>query len=95
MSWKAEIEKVDNGFTVKYSDYAEDLETEIMRTNVFQAGDDMMDAEDHADKECLAQAFHFLAEHFGLGYEKYSKSNIKITCDLKGHKVEDEDEENQ
>lgn len=41
------------------------------------------------DKEAMTKLLTKIAEHFGESYNKYSKENINITWDKKGHKVED------
>jgi hypothetical protein len=44
------------------------------------------------EKETLQLLLYRIAEEFGFGYDKFSKENINITFDKKGHKVCDDEE---
>lgn len=48
----------------------------------------VLEDEDSDDRVILEKTINFLAEHFGLSYDKFSKENLRISWDRAGSKVD-------
>lgn len=73
--WKAHIERVHNGFIVKFED------NEKIVSNVIQQKDSgifQSEEERKLEIESFKEVCEVIAEFFGIYYEKHSKYNIKI-----------------
>lgn len=95
------IEKVENGYIVKHMTWSElDPSTEdghdkySITTSVIENAE-TKDTEDInlTDKCTFVKLVEYLQNDcLEIQYDKWSKNNIQINCNLVGHKVEVEDE---
>ena len=75
--WDTTITKVENGFTIVYS---EDADEGIRHTT------EVIECSGN-EKETMTKVFEWVADQFGLSYEKFGSENLSISWDGKGHKV--------
>ncbi len=78
---KITLENANNGFIITYKGerYSSEATHEVDEYEVFQSDD---------VKESLTNVFEWIAEFYGVGYNKYSDSNLSVSWDKKGHKLE-------
>ncbi len=93
MSWKIEIEKVDNGFIVNVPEEHTDGKTTkiITRKSVKEFKEDVdfnNNDEDAGEKIAMTELFELMAEYFGIIHDKWGENNLNIKWDRKGHKVD-------
>jgi len=79
---KLTITSCENGFILKdeYIDSKGDKDT---CNSVIQANDEFVD-----DVDTLTKLLHAVNDVFGMSYDKFGKDNLKVSYDLKGHKLE-------
>lgn len=75
------IERVANGFLVREA-YEDEPGSYSEIVQVFEEN------EVEGKKEVMGRLLEYVADYFGLGYDKHSKQNLKISWNRKGHKVE-------
>lgn len=80
-----EIQKVDNGYIVKmvYCERETENGTRICQEEV------KVFSETDNETQNMIDMFHQVAEYLGVSYDKYSKNNLNIDFNLKGHNVEE------
>jgi hypothetical protein len=81
MQWKAEVERVSNGFLLTTFE-TNDVGEEVKETIVIQMKESFTDEQNRlselkATKELLFQ----IIEYFGMHHNKHSKYNIEITIE--------------
>ena len=80
------ITEAENGYICSWKEVDMDTATEEKET--------IIDVQ-HVIEECdfehdtMTKLLEFVAEHFGVHYDKYGSGNLRIAWDRKGSKVED------
>ena len=75
------IKSINNGFLVSWvEDWSSEENKDIRQQQEAIVGED--------DKELLKNLFEFIAGHAGYIYDRFSKDNLNITFDKKGHKFD-------
>ena len=81
-----------NGYSISWKEYTDDnnqidyiefFQESSLRDNEFEPELKNITDEQH----CFTKLVYALAEHFSLGYDKFSEDNLKITWDKKGDKL--------
>ena len=100
MSYSLNIEKTNNGYILSWEEDWSDEETNISdirhekevienecppENHPYYKEDGLgeMDEEQYTMKKLLER----VAEYFGCSYDKFSKTNLKVTFNKKGHKT--------
>jgi len=77
MEWQIKIEKVSNGFILKWIEEIED--------DVFKVVKELIVEED--EKKEMKMLLDRIAEYFGMHYDKFGKENLRVSFNKKGHKI--------
>ncbi len=72
------IEVVENGFKV----------TDAWEIEGENSGTKRVIEDEDNPKRALKDLFILLDEYIGDGYRKYEKDNLRVSWDLKGHKID-------
>jgi len=72
------IDRITNGYILSWD--------EEVKEGVFETQKEVIEDRD-TDKETMSALFEWIAEHFGIGYDKWGKENLRISWDKEGHKV--------
>jgi len=84
------IERATNGYLLSWD---EETENGIVKEKmVIEQTEDKYGGYETQDSEkiALGNLLTQIAEHFGFYYDKWSKDNLSIQFNLKGHKVDEE-----
>ena len=90
MNWEITIKRVDNGFLLTAPANSED---ETATENIVEFLNREVSTEEEDEQNTVKRMLTKVAEYFGYNYDKWSKTNLKISWDDKGHKVYDEEED--
>lgn len=84
---KIEIQPVDDGFIVKHIFWRDDAS---VGKKIYDEEISLIKEDDI--KKAIEELLYFIAGKYGFRYDKFSKENINIRFDKKGHKAEDDEE---
>lgn len=83
MNRNLKIQESSNGFILTWQEEnEEDYEINEYQTVVIE------DKRDDKN-ECIGELLYFVAEYFGVDYNKYGSDNLNIEFNKKGNKVEE------
>ena len=77
---KLQIKEVSNGFLLEWSE-PDEIYDELDIREVIEKSND--------EKETMTRLLEFVAEHFGIIFDKFSPNNLVIKWDKVGHKALD------
>lgn len=79
------IKQCENGYIITPYEYDEDNKVQE-ETSILCYGE-----HDEDEQGALKSLLTSVASHFGHDYDKWAKDNLRISFDLVGHKVSDQD----
>jgi hypothetical protein len=95
-TWYCNIEKAQNGYIVEHFETV-DEENFKKISNVFEEQDVFSTVEEtdffqelkgcNSEQRSFAKMVYYLAEYFGIKYDKYGKTNLRISFDKAGYKL--------
>jgi len=90
---KLNIEQTNNGFILSWEeDWSSEDKDDVKIEKKVLEEDCYSEKEEHktmdSEKILVAKLLYEVAEHFGENYDKFSDSNLRISFDKKGHKLE-------
>ena len=82
------IKQIENGFLVELKDPGTDMQAyALIIDNISDDEREKFKVNDE-NKICVARLLDKINDLVGVSYDKFSKENLNITFDKKGHKVE-------
>jgi len=82
------IKQIENGFLVESKDPGTDMQAyALIIDNISDDEREKFKVNDE-NKICVARLLDKINDLVGVSYDKFSKENLNITFDKKGHKVE-------
>jgi hypothetical protein len=76
MDWEIKIRKAENGYICSWEEESEDDEPRILKKE--QVFEEKEDSEEFSELDCMKEVLYFIAEYFGINYNKHNSSNLKI-----------------
>lgn len=76
------IEKVENGFIFEWLEQVEEDKWKAKKELI------EVDFDLDPDKEGWIRVLKYVAEHFGVSYDRFGENNLQISFEGKGHKVD-------